>query len=54
MEEVQTLALNGMNIEVNEGEFVAIMGSSGCGKLTLLNMLGCWTTLRWRILPERH
>ena len=39
-EEVQTLALNGVNIEVKEGEFVAIMGPSGCGKSTLLNILG--------------
>ena len=31
-EEVQTLALNDVNIEVKEGEFVAIMGPSGCGK----------------------
>ena len=34
-EEVQTLALNNVNIEVNEGEFVAIMGPSGCGKSTI-------------------
>ena len=39
-EEVQTLALNDVNIEVKEEEFVAIMGPSGCGKSTLLNILG--------------
>lgn len=39
-EEVQTLALNGINIEIKKGEFVAIMGPSGCGKSTLLNILG--------------
>ncbi|MCD8183034.1 MAG: ABC transporter ATP-binding protein [Bacteroides sp.] len=39
-DEVQTLALNDVNIEVKEGEFVAIMGPSGCGKSTLLNILG--------------
>ena len=39
-EEVQTLALNNVNIEVEKGEFVAIMGPSGCGKSTLLNILG--------------
>ena len=37
-EEVQTLALNDVNMK--EGEFVAIMGPSGCGKSTLLNILG--------------
>ena len=39
-EEVQTLALSNINIEVKQGEFVAIMGPSGCGKSTLLNILG--------------
>ena len=34
------MALSNVNIEVNEGEFVAIMGPSGCGKSTLLNILG--------------
>ena len=38
--EVATVALNLVNIEVKEGEFVAIMGPSGCGKSTLLNILG--------------
>ena len=39
-EEVETWALNDVNIEVKEGEFVAVMGPSGCGKSTLLNILG--------------
>lgn len=39
-EEVETTALNNVNIEINEGEFVAIMGPSGCGKSTLLNVIG--------------
>jgi len=38
--EVETVALNHVNLDVKEGEFVAIMGPSGCGKSTLLNMLG--------------
>ena len=38
--EVETIALNHVNIEVKEGEFVAIMGPSGCGKSTLLNIIG--------------
>ena len=39
-EDVETVALNSLNLEVKEGEFVAIMGPSGCGKSTLLNILG--------------
>lgn len=39
-EEVETTALNGINLEIKDGEFVAIMGPSGCGKSTLLNILG--------------
>ena len=39
-EDVETVALNSINLEVKEGEFVAIMGPSGCGKSTLLNILG--------------
>ena len=39
-EEVETIALNNVDMEVRDGEFVAIMGPSGCGKSTLLNILG--------------
>ena len=39
-EEVETVALNAVDMEVKEGEFLAIMGPSGCGKSTLLNILG--------------
>lgn len=39
-EEVETTALNNVNLEINEGEFCAIMGPSGCGKSTLLNIMG--------------
>ena len=37
---VETVALNGVSIDVNDGEFVAVRGPSGCGKSTLLNILG--------------
>lgn len=43
-DEVETTALNKVNINVEKGEFVAIMGPSGCGKSTLLNILGLLDT----------
>ena len=38
--DVETTALNGVTMEIERGEFIAVMGPSGCGKSTLLNILG--------------
>lgn len=38
--EIETLALENVNLDVEKGEFVSITGPSGCGKSTLLNIMG--------------
>lgn len=41
---IETTALSHINLEINAGEFIAIMGPSGCGKSTLLNVMGMLDT----------
>lgn len=43
-DEIETLALENVNLDVDKKEFVSIMGPSGCGKSTLLNIIGLLDT----------
>ncbi|HEY6166417.1 MAG TPA: ABC transporter ATP-binding protein [Verrucomicrobiae bacterium] len=39
--EIKVHAVNGVSLEIKKGEFVAIMGASGSGKSTMMNVIGC-------------
>src|SRR4029434_7751718 len=41
MGDIEVPALRGVNLAIDRGEFVAVMGSSGSGKSTFMNILGC-------------
>src|SRR3990167_3342334 len=41
MGEVEVSALRGVNVEIKKGDFVAIIGASGSGKSTMMNLMGC-------------
>ncbi len=43
-DEMETAALGGINVNIAQGEYVAVMGPSGCGKSTLLNIVGLLDT----------
>lgn len=55
MDGVSINALSGMNIEIKKSEFVAVVGASGSGKSTCMNMIGCLDIpTKGRIFLEEH
>ncbi|MGH7831027.1 MAG: ATP-binding cassette domain-containing protein, partial [Candidatus Binatia bacterium] len=41
MGDVEVPALRGVDLDIHRGEFIAVMGASGSGKSTFMNILGC-------------